>query len=92
MVALYCTKYNERPQLGQVLEITKDQATIKWFDGTWSTRWKVYNYVHRRQTVAWVESLPVNSIIKGNIKLTSSGQLPKHTKEILKQMYDQLDK
>ena len=33
MITLCCTKYNERPQLGQVLKVEKDKATIKDYVG-----------------------------------------------------------
>ena len=91
MVALCCAKYNERPQLGQVLEVKKDKATIKWFDGTWSSKWKVYNYKDGRNTVAWVETLPISDIFTGKIELTKTGVLPRATKEKLKELYDSLD-
>ena len=71
------TKYNERPQLGQVLKVEKDKATIKWFDGTWSSKWKVYNYRDGRKTAAWIETLPVTKIISGKIELTKSGLIAK---------------
>ena len=88
MVALCCTKYNERPQLGQVLKVEKDKATIKWFDGTWSSKWKVYDYRDGRKTVAWIETLPVTDIISGKIELTKSGLISKATKDKLKELYD----
>ena len=88
MVALCCTKYNERPQLGQVLKVEKDKATIKWFDGTWSSKWKVYNYRDGRKTVAWIETLPIAVIISGKIELTKSGLISKATKDKLKELYD----
>ena len=86
MVAHCCTKYNERPQLGQVLKVEKDKATIKCFDGTWSSKWKVYNYRDGRKTVAWI--LPVTDIITGKIELTKSGLISKATKDKLKELYD----
>ena len=92
IVALRCVKYNERPQLGQVLEVKKEKATIKWFDGTWSSEWKVYNYKDGRKTLAWVETLPINDIIAGKIELTKSGSLPKVTKDKLRQIYNSLDR
>ena len=91
MVTLCCAKYNERPQLGQVLEVKKDKVTIKWFDGTWSSKWKVYNYRDERKTVAWMETLPISDIITDKIELTNTGLLPKATKDKLKELYDSLD-
>ena len=91
IVALRCVKYNERPQLGQVLEV-KDTVTIKWYDGTWSSKWKVYTYRNGRQMVAWIETLPLSDIIAGNIQLTNSGALPKAIKDKLRHLYNSLDR
>ena len=87
MVALCCVKYNERPQLGQLLKVEKDQATIKWFDGTWSSKWKVYNYRDGRKTVAWIETLPITDILTGNVELTKTGYITKPTKDKLRAFY-----
>ena len=84
-------KYNERPQLGQVLEVKENKVSIKWYDGTWSGKWKVYTYMDGRNSVAWVETLPVSDIIIGKIELTKSCSLPKATKDKLRDLYNSLD-
>ena len=84
-------KYNERPQLGQVLEVKENKVSVKWYDGTWSGKWKVYTYMDGRNSVAWVETLPVSDIIIGKIELTKSCSLPKATKDKLRDMYNSLD-
>ena len=71
-----------------MLKVEEDKATIKWFDGTWSSKWKVYNYREGRKTVAWIEILPTTDIIAGNIELTKSGLLPKATKDKLEKLYN----
>ena len=55
IVALCCIKYHERPQLGMVLETRDDKVTIKWYDGCWSWKVKVYTYKESRNSeyVAW---------------------------------------
>ena len=68
-----------------------NKVTIKWYDGTWSSKWKVYNYKDGRKTVAWVETLPINDIIVGKIHLTKSGLLPKAIKDKLRDLYNSLD-
>ena len=69
----------------------KEEVTIKWYDGTWSSKWKVYNYRSGRQTIAWVETLPLSDIIAGDIQLTKSGALPKAVKDKLRILYNSLD-
>ena len=93
IVALRCLKYQERPQLGMVLQVADDEVTIKWYDGSWSGRWKVYTYKESRNSepIAWVETLPIGDIINGKIELTKSCSLPKATKEKLRDLYNSLD-
>ena len=90
-MALYCTQYNERPQIGQILEVKEEKATVKWYDGTWRGKWKVYTYREGRKTVAWLETLPVSAIIAGKVELTQNGQLSKASKDKLKKLYQSLD-
>ena len=48
-MVLLCLQY-ERPQIGQILKIDRNVATIKWFDGTWNSKWKVYTYKVGKKT------------------------------------------
>ena len=85
-------KYHERPQIGQVLEVKGSEVTIKWYDGNWRGRWKVYTYKDRtKSVVAWIETLPVGDIVLRDIKLTKSGSLSKIVKDQLRDLYDKLD-
>ena len=76
-----------------VLQTRDDEVTIKWYDGSWSGKWKVYTYKESRnsESVAWVETLPIGDIIIGKIELTKSCSLPKATKEKLRDLYNSLD-
>ena len=67
------------------------KVTVKWYDGTWSSKWNVYNYRNGGKIVAWVETLPISDIIAGKIDLTKSGLLPKATKDKLRILYNSLD-
>ena len=91
-MALLCQKYHERPQIGEVLEVKGSQVTIKWFDGTWTGRCRVYTYKDKRKSlVAWTETLPVDEIIHRDIKLTKGGSLSKIVKDQLRDLYNKLD-
>ena len=58
IVAFRCVKHQKRPQLEMVLEMKDDKATIKWYDGTWTGKWKVYTYKNSRnlESMAWVKT------------------------------------
>ena len=90
LVALCCPHYNERPQIGEAMAYSAagDKVHIKWYDGTWSSKWRVYTYIKNRKKVAWEEDIAINQIIKRNIKLTPSGKLGLRTREELKELYD----
>ena len=87
-MALCCPHYNERPQIGEVLAYSGEEVHLKWYDGTWTSKWKVYTYIKNRKKVAWEEKVDINHIIKRNIKLTPSGKLGLRTKAELKELYD----
>ena len=75
-----------------VLQTRDDEVTIKWYDGSWSGKWKTYTYKNRNsESVTWVETLPIGDIIIGKIELTKSCSLPKATKEKLRDLYNSLD-
>ena len=75
-----------------ILQTRDDKVTIKWYDRSWSGKWRVYTYKNRNsESVAWVETLPIGDIIIGKIELTTSCSLPKATKEKLRDLYNSLD-
>ena len=68
------------------------KVTIKWYDGTWTGRWKVYTYKDKTNSlVAWIETLPVGEIVLRDIKLTKCGSLSKIVKDQLRGLYNRLD-
>ena len=87
LVALCCPQYNERPQIGEALSCSGDKVHLKWYDGTWTSKWKVYTYIKNRKKVAWEEEVDIHHIVKRHIKLTPSGKLGVKVKEELKNLY-----
>ena len=85
-MALLCLQYNERPQIGQILQIDRNVATIKWFDGTWNSKWKVYTYKVGKKTVAWEEEVQVK--ILTNDVFTDGMRLSMSCKHKLQNLYD----
>ena len=88
MVALCCPQYNERPQIGEILACSGDKVQIKWYDGSWTSKWTVYTYIINRKKVAWEEEVSIQYIIKRNVKLTPTSRLGKKLKEELKKLYE----
>ena len=75
-----------------ILQTRDDKVTIKWYNGSWSRKWKVYTYKNRNsESVASVEILPPGDIIIGEIELTKSCSLPKATNEKIRDLYNSLD-
>ena len=87
LVALMCTKYNERPQIGKIIKISKD-ATIKWFDGTWNSKWRVYTYKVGKKTMVWEEEVKVKDILTNEVFFTPAMRLPVTIKQKLQNLYD----
>ena len=70
-MGILCQKYNERPQIGEVIRVPDNgQQTVKlrWYDGTYSTRWKVYTYRSGRKIVPWDEEIDIKEIITRNLQ------------------------
>ena len=84
-MALLCLQYNERPQIGQILKIV---ATIKWFDGTWNSKWKVYTYKVGKKTVVWEEEVQVKEILTNDVVFTDGMRLSMSCKHKLQNLYD----
>ena len=63
-VALLCPQYNERPQIGKILKMSRKVATIRSYDGTWSGRWRVYTYKVRKRTMRTEEEVKLEEILE----------------------------
>ena len=88
-VALLVTKYHERPQIGRVKSVDEERqkVVIEWYDGGWTTKWKLYKYKSGRKFEIWTEEVNSKDIIKRNIKLTPSNRLPSNLVKELKNLY-----
>ena len=87
-VGLHCLKYNERPQIGKVIQEEKNNSIyIRWYDGTYSGIWKPYTYRHGKKTINWDENIPLEDIVLRNIELTGKNKLSQLTCHLLKAVY-----
>ena len=87
LVALLCAQYNERPQIGKILKVSRKVATIRWFDGTWSGRWKVYTYKVGKKTMTWEEEVKLEEILDNDVNFTAGMKLSMITKRKLQTLY-----
>ena len=89
MVALKCPSYSERPQIAEVLSTSEELINVRWYDGRWSTKWKVYTYKHRetKQIIPWDEQVHRKYLLYRNVKFTASDKLTNKCKEDLKKLY-----
>ena len=78
IVALFLEKYNERPQIGRVKTVDREREKlmIEWYDGGWTTKWKLYEYKEGRKKVIWTEEVDLKDLIFMNIVFTASCRLP----------------
>ena len=86
LVALCCEKYNERPQIALVLKVDKKKIQVQWYDGSWTSKWKVYEYYLGRKKLTWEEEVDANQVIIRGIRLTPSGRLSSQTKDKLERI------
>lgn len=79
--------YPEKPQIGKILSIDKDDVELLWYYGTWSGPWKVFKKRQGRSMVDMKEVIPKSSIKLFNFTLTNAGRLKQATKTHLKMLY-----
>ena len=89
MVALCCPQYNERPQIGEILACSGDKVQIKWYDGSWTSKWTVYTYIINRKKVYSLGGRSLYSVhYKKKCKTYPKFQVREKLKEELKKLYE----
>ena len=87
LVALCCPQYNERPQIGLVLKVASNKLHVRWYDGSWTGKWKIYKYFLGRKEMTWEEEVDITHLVLRDVQLTSAGRLSLKTKRKLKELY-----
>ncbi|KAM9307263.1 nipped-B-like protein B isoform 2-T2 [Pholidichthys leucotaenia] len=87
IVALYCPKYKDRPQIGQVVQKTKRGYSIHWMTGTYSGPWTVAKKRDGRKKVPWVENIKESDILHKKICLTNGQKLTNKVAQTLRSLY-----
>ena len=85
-VALLCPQYNERPQVAKVKKVHPESVTVEWYDGSWTSSWKLYRYKLGRKTMTWEEDVLKKDAID-KVNFTKSMRLTAQTIRKLKSLY-----
>jgi len=74
----------DRPQLGEVTEVTSEGVQINWFVGSYSSNFRPYKV---RGTIVSA-TIPHADILKRNVNFTKSKRLDDVTRKELKNIYE----
>ena len=77
LVAANLQQYEEWPQIGKVLHVTRDSIEVQWYDGAYSEPWIPVKRKINGKYEYWTETIPLLSVILTNVKLTRSCRLEK---------------
>ena len=86
MVAVRSDKYSEKPLIGQVTEVNKDDITINWYIGTFSGYWKEWKGRQDGKSVIFSDTIPFKDILQ-SVSFTKTMKLPPKTVAALKELY-----
>ena len=84
LVAVNLAKYEEWPQIGEVMSIEQDTVTLAWYDGLYSTPWMKVKLKQGRKHGDWRETVSKDTLILYDILLTAGQRLKKDAVEKLK--------
>ena len=87
MIAVRCSKYQERPLIGRVTKLTGREVMFDWMVGTYSGTWKEWRGREDGKPVIFSDSVPVEDVVYGPITLHKSKKLPPQTIKELKEVY-----
>jgi hypothetical protein len=87
-VALNMSEYKEKPQIGNVKSVSENTLEIEWYNGSWTTTWKVHKIRKGRELVVWKEEVPKSSVVLFDFSLTPNNKLREATRKELKRVYE----
>uniref|UniRef100_A0A3Q4MC51 Nipped-B protein n=1 Tax=Neolamprologus brichardi TaxID=32507 RepID=A0A3Q4MC51_NEOBR len=87
IVAIYCRKYKDRPQIARVVQKTRNGYSIHWMTGSYSGPWAVAKKRDGRKKVPWVDNIKESDIICKKISLTSGQKLTNKVAQTLRALY-----
>uniref|UniRef100_A0A3P9J1J5 Nipped-B protein n=1 Tax=Oryzias latipes TaxID=8090 RepID=A0A3P9J1J5_ORYLA len=87
VIALWCPKYKDRPQIARVVQKTSNGYTIHWMAGSYSGPWAEAKKRDGRKVVPWVDTIKESDIIYKKIALTSNHKLSNKVVQTLRSLY-----
>ncbi|XP_055087467.1 nipped-B-like protein B isoform X2 [Periophthalmus magnuspinnatus] len=87
IIATFCPKYKDRPQIAKVVEKNRKGYSIHWMTGTYSGPWSVAKKKDGRKKVPWVDTVKESDIIYKKITLTSGQKLSNKVVQTLRALY-----
>lgn len=92
IIATFCPKYKDRPQIARVVEKTRTGYSIHWMTGTYSGPWSVAKKRDGRKKVPWADTIKESDIIYKKINLTSGQKLSNKVVQTLRALYASKEK
>ncbi|KAM8759558.1 nipped-B-like protein A isoform 2-T2 [Acanthopagrus schlegelii] len=87
VIALWCPKYKDRPQIARVVQKTSNGYSIHWMAGSYSGPWAEAKKRDGRKQVPWVDTIKESDIIYKKIALTSNHKLSNKVVQTLRSLY-----
>ena len=87
MIAVRCSKYQERLLIGCVIKLTGREVVFDWMVGLYSGTWKEWRGREDRKPVVFSDFVPVEDVMYGPITSYKSNKLPPQTIKELKEIY-----
>ncbi|KAF6729578.1 Nipped-B-like protein A [Oryzias melastigma] len=87
VIALWCPKYKDRPQIARVVQKSPSGYTIHWMAGSYSGPWAEAKKRDGRKVVPWVDTIKESDIIYKKIALTSNHKLSNKVVQTLRSLY-----
>ncbi|KAM6931141.1 nipped-B-like protein B isoform 3-T3 [Xenentodon cancila] len=87
VIALWCPKYKDRPQIARVIQKTSSGYSIHWMAGSYSGPWAEAKKRDGRKVVPWVDTIKESDIIYKKIALTSNHKLSNKVVQTLRSLY-----
>nr|XP_055063952.1 nipped-B-like protein B isoform X3 [Misgurnus anguillicaudatus] len=87
VIAIFCPKHKDRPQIARVIQKTSAGYSVRWMAGSYSGTWAEAKKRVGRKSVPWVDTIKESDIIYKKIVLTSSHKLTNKVAQTLRSLY-----
>lgn len=87
VIAIYCPKFKDRPQIARVIQKASNGYSVHWMAGSYSGTWAEAKKRDGRKLVPWVDTIKESDIIYKKIALTSGHKLTNKMVQTLRSLY-----